>query len=147
MPWACFLHESIFNMNTDHTHDPSLRSWVESASAPDCDFTIQNLPYGIFRGEDGGGRIGVAIGDQVLDVQAALEDGALDLPGDTACALCSATLNAFMGQGPLSWKSARHAISSLLSTESKPRPDLLHPMDGLEMLLPATIGDLSLIHI
>ena len=42
-------------MSIDHTHDPSLRSWVDSASTPDCDFTIQNLPFGVFRGDDGGG--------------------------------------------------------------------------------------------
>ena len=128
-------------MTIDHTHDPSLRSWVESASAADCDFTIQNLPFGVFRGDDGNGRIGVAIGDQVLDVRAAIEDGALDLPGDTACALCASTLNAFMGQGVSSWRAARHALSALLAADAPPRTDLLHSMDALEMLLPATIGD------
>lgn len=128
-------------MSIDHTHDPSLRSWVDSASTPDCDFTIQNLPFGVFRGDDGGGRIGVAIGDQVLDVRAAIEDGVLDLPGDTACALCGSSLNAFMGQGRSSWRAARHAISALLSADTKPRPELLVPMSGLVMMLPATIGD------
>jgi fumarylacetoacetase len=128
-------------MTIDHTHDPSLCSWVESASAADCDFTIQNLPFGVFRGDDGGGRIGVAIGDQVLDVRAAIDDGALDLPGDTACALCASTLNAFMGQGAGSWRTARHAISALLAADAPPRTDLLRSMDDLEMLLPATIGD------
>ncbi|MCH2149085.1 MAG: fumarylacetoacetase [Phycisphaerales bacterium] len=128
-------------MNIDHTHNSSLTSWVKSASAEGCDFTIQNLPFGIFRGEDGNGRIGVAIGDQILDVQAAIADGALELPGDTACALCAATLNAFMGQGASSWRVARHAISALLSSEAEAREGLLHPMEGAEMLLPASIGD------
>ncbi len=128
-------------MSIDHTHDPSLRSWVDSASTPDCDFTIQNLPFGVFRGDDGSGRIGVAIGDQVLDVRVAIEDGALDLPGDTACALCGSSLNAFMGQGRASWRTARHAISALLSADAEPRPELLVPMSGLVMMLPAAIGD------
>jgi fumarylacetoacetase len=139
--WAFFHIEFIQHMNIDHTHDLSLRSWVESASGPECDFTIQNLPFGIFRGADGHGRIGVAIGTQVLDLQAAIADGGLDLPGDTACALCATTLNAFMGQGRASWRTARHAISAFLSIDSDPREDLLHPMSDLDMLLPATIGD------
>ncbi|HEY9223884.1 MAG TPA: fumarylacetoacetase, partial [Variovorax sp.] len=57
----------------DATHDPKLRSWVESANAPGTDFPIQNLPFGRFRpaGTDEPFRIGVAIGDQVLDLKAA----------------------------------------------------------------------------
>jgi fumarylacetoacetase len=55
----------------DATHDPQTRSWLASANAADTDFPIQNLPWGRFR-SDGAGpwRIGVAIGDAVLDVQA-----------------------------------------------------------------------------
>ena len=56
----------------DHTHNPTLRSWVESANDPASDFPIQNLPFGRFKPEgDPGWRIGVAIGDQVLDLRAA----------------------------------------------------------------------------
>lgn len=54
--------------NTDDTHDPALQSWLESANAPDADFSIQNLPFGRFRRDDDmAWRIGVAIGDDVLD--------------------------------------------------------------------------------
>lgn len=56
---------------TDITHDPELTSWVTSANAADADFPIQNLPFGRFRmseGEDW--RVGVAIGDQILDLVA-----------------------------------------------------------------------------
>ena len=57
----------------DATHDAALRSWVESANAPDSDFPVQNLPYGAFRrkGSDEPLRIGVAIGDQILDLKLA----------------------------------------------------------------------------
>ncbi len=61
----------------DHTHDPSLQSWVPSArSHPD--FPIQNLPFGVFRrvGSQEAFRGGVAIGDQVIDLQAAAGSGA-----------------------------------------------------------------------
>ena len=55
------------------THNPKLRSWVESANLAGADFPIQNLPFGRFRlaGSDEAFRIGVAIGDQVLDLKAA----------------------------------------------------------------------------
>ncbi|MBV8807935.1 MAG: hypothetical protein JO033_04615, partial [Acidobacteriaceae bacterium] len=53
---------------TDKTHDPALRSWVESANLLGCDFPIQNLPLGVFRtAENPQPRIGVAIGDFVLE--------------------------------------------------------------------------------
>ena len=56
----------------DHTHDPALQSWVASANAEDTDFPIQNLPFGRFRLDgDVDWRIGVAIGDQVLDLRGA----------------------------------------------------------------------------
>lgn len=61
----------------DDTHGAGLQSWLASANDPATDFPIQNLPYGRFTVGDGGGgwRIGVAIGDQVLDLQRA---GVLD---------------------------------------------------------------------
>jgi len=64
----------------DRTHDPALRSWVESANRADTDFPLQNLPYGRFRRAGSGQpwRIGVAIGDQVLDLARAAVDGAWD---------------------------------------------------------------------
>ena len=52
----------------DRTHDPRLRSWVESANDPRGDFPIQNLPLGVFRARREPPRIGVAIGDQVFDL-------------------------------------------------------------------------------
>ena len=59
-------------MTLDDTHDPSLRSWVESAHEPGCDFPIQNLPFGIFKrkGQKEPARGGVAIGEHILDLAA-----------------------------------------------------------------------------
>ena len=55
----------------NETHDPARRSFVESANAPGCDFPIQNLPFGVFRpGAGKPPRVGVAIGDRILDVAA-----------------------------------------------------------------------------
>ena len=61
------------SLHTDPTHDPALRSWVASANGASSDFPVQNLPYGCFRraGSAAPWRIGIAIGDQVLDLAAA----------------------------------------------------------------------------
>jgi fumarylacetoacetase len=58
----------------DETHDPTARSWVDSANDSATDFPIQNLPFGTFRrrGHDEP-RLGVAIGDRVLDVYACID--------------------------------------------------------------------------
>ncbi|MGB6452811.1 MAG: hypothetical protein WBE92_18830, partial [Steroidobacteraceae bacterium] len=62
-------------MSLNETHDPQLTSWVESANAPGGDFPIQNLPFGVFRraGSSERFRGGVAIGDRILDLAAALQ--------------------------------------------------------------------------
>jgi fumarylacetoacetase len=60
-------------MQLNETHRPELRSWVESANAPETDFPIQNLPYGVFRRDGEAPRVGVAIGDRILDMRAALK--------------------------------------------------------------------------
>jgi fumarylacetoacetase len=55
----------------NETHDPNLRSWVESANDPNTDFPIQNLPFCSFRHTsiDFGSRIGVRIGDSIIDLE------------------------------------------------------------------------------
>lgn len=126
---------------TDATIDPSLRSWVSCANDGETDFPIQNLPWGVFLNAQGKATIGVAIGSMILDVRAAVEAGALDVPGETACALCAETLNAFMGQGQQSWRAARVAISALLGESATQRPDLLVAQADVSMQLPAAIGD------
>jgi fumarylacetoacetase len=57
-------------ISLDDTHDLGLQSWLESANEADCDFPVQNLPFGRFRrADDVAWHLGVAIGDQVLDLQ------------------------------------------------------------------------------
>ena len=59
-------------MTFNETHDPALRSWVPSANELASDFPIQNLPFGRFRlSPSESWRIGVAVGNQVLDLRAA----------------------------------------------------------------------------
>ena len=64
----------------NETHDPQLRSWVESANHEVTGFPIQNLPLGVFRRHDDRGyaRVGASIGDQILDLSRCRADGLLD---------------------------------------------------------------------
>src|SRR5262245_46282352 len=71
-PRRCRRTTTRSGMALNKTHDPKLRSWVDSANDPASDFPIQNLPFGVFRrkGTKEAARGGVAIGDQVLDLAA-----------------------------------------------------------------------------
>ena len=127
----------------DETHDPALRSWVASANDPACEFPIQNLPFGRFRraGTDEPWRIGVAIGDQVLDLRQASERGAMQALPRT---LAQGDLNAFMAQGTAARIALRRALSQALREGSDAatalRPCLL-PQAQAEMTLPCSVGD------
>ena len=59
----------------NETHDPKLTSWVASANDGRTDFPIQNLPFAVFRrqGSQEAWRGGVAIGDQIVDMAAAVQ--------------------------------------------------------------------------
>ena len=134
-------------MNKDATHDPGLRSWVESANAPDTDFPIQNLPYGRFRraGSDEAWRIGVAIGDQILDLRLALEQCPWsDEIAELLPPLAQGDLNRFMALGSAARKTLRAALSEALQANSLQGPFLelcLLPQAEAEMALPCEIGD------
>lgn len=85
------------------THDPQLRSWVASANDGATDFPIQNLPHGVFRrpGRGEAFRGGVAIGDQVLDMPAAVAAGVFAGPVlEAARAAAASELNGLMALGP-----------------------------------------------
>ncbi|MEX8520946.1 MAG: fumarylacetoacetase [Leptothrix sp. (in: b-proteobacteria)] len=129
------------------THNPALTSWVASAQAPGTDFPIQNLPYARLRraGSAEPWRIGVAIGDQALDLAAA---AALPIwPADMAAALAplaAGDLNAFMALGRAAWRSVRAALSAALAAGSAQQAALaacLIAQDQLEFSLPCRIGD------
>src|SRR5439155_1488534 len=86
---------------TDATHDTALQSWVASANDPASDFPLQNLPYGRFRraGSDEAWRVGVAIGDQVLDLRwASARSTWSDAARDALVPLAQGDLNAFMAR-------------------------------------------------
>jgi fumarylacetoacetase len=119
-------------MTIDETHDSALASWVESANDPASDFPIQNLPFGRFRvAREAPWRIGIAIGDQVLDLQAA---GLIE----------SQDMNALMGAGPQRRRAIRLAASRGLRRGSSQRSlfaPALHAQSKVELGLPCAIGD------
>jgi fumarylacetoacetase len=131
----------------NETHDPALRSWVESANSPDADFPLQNLPFGVFRrhGSDEPFRGGVAIGDQIVDLAAAQKAGAFAGDGAAAATTCGqSTLNAFMALGPEAWSALRLALSRALrlgAPEAATLGACLVPQSEAEYAVPAQIGD------
>jgi len=119
------------------THDPKRRSWVESANAPDTDFPIQNLPFGLFR-HAGKTRGGVALGDRIIDLAALLDSGALNgAAAEAAKAASGSTLEPLLASPPRSVSALRASLSELFGEGG--RSDLvatLVPMDEAELLLP-----------
>jgi fumarylacetoacetase len=133
----------MYSLN--ETHDPNARSWVESANAPGADFPIQNLPLGVFDRGKALTCIGVAIGDQILDLTSAAESDCV--PGIdeiTNEALMDEPLNLLMALGPQRWSALRRSIFQLLLEGSEHRPHIekfLLKQSDVHMLLPAVIGD------
>lgn len=110
----------------------------------DSHFPIQNLPFGVFRPGTGAARVGVAIGDQVLDLALLEEKGHF---GEQR-AFGADSLNAFLTLGRPAWRKAREVLQHLLSADT---PDLrdnaalrgatFHAQKDVAMQLPARIGD------
>jgi fumarylacetoacetase len=126
----------------NQTHDPSLTSWVASANDPASDFPIQNLPFGRFNS-----RIGVAIGDRILDLGRCADSGLLETLSPECVRACTApVLNPLMALGPVHWSALRGRLSALLRAGSPDRTavePLLTPMSEAALTVPATIGDYS----
>jgi fumarylacetoacetase len=134
----------------NETHDPTRASWVDSAQGH-ADFPIQNLPYGVFRRLEASGppSVGVAIGDQILDLARCTDfAGFTGLAAQAARAGTAPSLNPLMTLGPEHWSALRRQISALLASDSPAYranrqlgERILVPMADAELLLPAQIGD------
>jgi fumarylacetoacetase len=110
----------------DHTHDPALRSWVESANDPSADFPIQNLPFAMYRRDSGVPRVGVAIGDRVLDATATFG---------------LQSIKSVMSMPRAGRIALRRRISDFLSTRNLGAESALFPIADAELLLPCEPGD------
>jgi fumarylacetoacetase len=129
----------------DETHDERRRSWLASANQPGCDFPIQNLPFGVFRAGASGSRIGVAVGDRVVDVAALAEVGLLGDLDEAMRRACQASLlNDLMALGVPAWTALRRRVFALLR-EGAPQASsverCLVRADDVTLEVPARIGD------
>jgi len=123
------------------------KSWISYDA--ECDFPIQNLPYGIFSSASNASpRTGIAIGDQILDLSALAVDGHFDGIQDNGGFFSEPTLNTFMGLGKATWDSVRATAASLLAEDNATlrdnaelRAKALVPMSEATMHMPARIGD------
>jgi fumarylacetoacetase len=142
------LHGKTHSVNAtmNATHDPRRQSWVLSANRLGNAFPIQNLPFGVFAGASGP-AIGVAIGEQVLDLRGCSPLLGALAPG-TVEACAATTLNALMALGPVGWSALRARLSDLLRADHPQVADhqrALGPhlvaMTDVRMLQPAVIGN------
>ena len=123
-----------------------MRSWIEVKK--DSDFPIQNLPFGIFKTSQRGPRVGVAIGEYILDLAAVAEFGYFDALQIDKSVFSKPALNDFIALGKPAWQKVRERVSDLLSEKNKAlqaqaeaRAQCLVEMKNAEMLLPVSIGD------
>ena len=119
----------------NETHNPARRSWVETANAAGTDFPIQNLPYGVFSVAGGERRVGVAIGDQILDLTQLEADGILT-PGGDAKVFGQGILNPLMALSQNVWTQTRGKIADLLDSEGGDRSLKLVAQAQAELHLP-----------
>jgi fumarylacetoacetase len=134
----------------NETHDAALTSWIESANSPDTDFPIQNLPFGVFsRKGDAERRVGVAIGDQIVDIGESLSANLWNGPARDVARWCDRpNLNELMQAPRDSLSQFRGRLSQLLSGTPGDAgginplpPGALVPMAEADLFLPAQIGD------
>ncbi|MGY5306455.1 fumarylacetoacetase [Nocardia gipuzkoensis] len=96
---------------------------------PDSLFGADNLPYGVFVPEGLAPRVGVRLGDQVIDLAAVLDDPVFAAP----------SLNAFLAQGPARWRAVRERVRE--SVDGEMDGAAVHRLADVELRLPVRIGD------
>ncbi|MBC8792519.1 MAG: fumarylacetoacetase [Tagaea sp. CACIAM 22H2] len=123
-----------------------MKSWIQSANAPDCEFSPRNLPYGVFSDDDHRPRCGVAIGDMVVDL------ARLEAAGVVKCTdrpvFDAPALNAFMALGRTEWARTRARLIDLLtdggdaalSSNAALRREALRPMNSVRTHMPIEVA-------
>lgn len=127
-------------------NNPNLESWV---SVPqDSDFPIQNLPLGVFKTENLDPRVGIRIGDDILDLKTLHVLGYLDNLPFSIDAFDVATLNTLMKKGKQASRRLRDRISDLLNKENNELQNNVHHVEQVlisessaQVLMPIEIGD------
>ncbi|MDB6180848.1 fumarylacetoacetase [Paracoccus fistulariae] len=102
------------------------RSWIAAANKEDCDFPIQNLPFGVFSTADSAPRCGVAIGDMIVDLAECEARGLLDAKGSFA----RPHLNDFIALGRPAWDRIRERLTELLAEDGNQDTPLVAMADA-----------------
>ncbi len=133
-------------VNMINANDPKLKSWVEVPN--NSDFPIQNLPFGIFSTEKKNKRVGVAIGENIIDLASLKELGYLNELPFSAEDFNNSYLNAMMQHGKFAVRALRDQVSFLLDQKNdelqsnKNHYDLVLDNQSIANLhLPIEIGD------
>ena len=120
-----------------------MQSWINIPE--NCDFTIYNLPFGVFMHPTGQPRVGVAIGEYIIDMAETASLGLLDSTDAPKEVFRSKYLNDFIALGRPVWARTRHVLTELLlegNDRLRAHQDtVLQPINGTKMLLPIRIGD------
>ena len=127
-------------------NDRTIKSWIEVPS--NSDFPIQNLPFGIFKTQSSNPRVGIAIGDQVLDLATLNKLGFLDDFKIDDSVFNNQYLNDFIALGKPLCRSLRQRISNLLNSNNSELRDnknacykVLHFKSNVQMQMPIKVGD------
>lgn len=127
-------------------NDPSLSSWIEVA--PNSDFPIQNIPFGIFQTADLAPRMATIVGDTVVDLAALAEAGLLATTKVDTAVFQQRFINDFMALGKTATRAVRNRLSDLFETgnqELQGNADLkaaaLFNVNEVALLLPVKVGD------
>ena len=104
---------------------------VHSLVPPESDFPVENLPYGVFSRPGQEARVGVAIGDAVLDLAPVLDDEVFAQP----------SLNGFLRQGRSRWRDVRERVTDLLTSPTAHVEQHLVPRDDVQLHLPFEVAD------
>ncbi len=125
----------------------ALKSFIDLPR--DSYFPLENLPFGVFKPREGPARIGVALGEDVVDLSVLQHAGLFnDLPPETAAATTRDSLNEFLALGRPAWRKVREILQKLLSADTatlrddtKLRDRVFHRQADVAMQLPAKIGN------
>ena len=131
----------------DETHNPELQSWVRSSRSGETPFPIQNLPLGVFKPKSSQERprVGVRIGDSILDLQQAFSRKLLTGHAEGAVGVdAGGSLNALMSLAASVRRDLRRQLSALLQAggsdviaRERATTSALVAVTEVEMLLPA----------
>ena len=126
-------------------NNPALKSWIEVKT--DSDFSIQNIPFGVYSDKETTHHACIAIGDQVMDLHMVHQLNYFKDINLPSTIFATQYLNEFIGLGKEVTRTVRNRISDLLNvdnTELQNSPNkgqVFKPQSNVQMLLPVHIGD------